>query len=328
MQLKVIPCLFVLVATISVPLFAAAEAEPPQSAFSLRWENDTFGGTDANYTNGMSAALTRPGTGLLGSVWNLVGATDGRTSTVYELTQFQFTPTNLWLTSPDPNDRPYAGLIYLGCTTHLQQEESLQSLKLLAGLVGPSSGAREAQDLAHKILGESASKGWSQQVDDEFIINLLYEYRHRYRLTPQAAAFGFDVIPMAGAFLGNYLIQAQSEVLIRFGYQLPDDFGTTSLRGIGYLPLPQTETPGHSWGSDLYVRGGANLVARNLTLDGNTFSHSRSVDKRPLVPAVEFGTALWMRQFMATISYQVWGREFANQPYREGYGSILLSVLF
>jgi hypothetical protein len=130
---------------------------------------------------------------------------------------------------------------------------------------------------------------------------------------------------MGGAFLGNYLIQGQSEVLVRFGYHMADDFGATSLRGIGYLPLPQLENTDHSWGINAYIRGGANLVFHNLTLDGNTFINSRSVEKRLLVPSAEFGMALWTRKFLTTLSFQYWGREFGSQPQREGYGSILVS---
>ena len=323
-----VPFLIALICIHTILLPADSHAEPMDRAFSLRWENDTFGWSDANYTNGMSLALTRTGNGLLGGVWDLWGVPNGRKSTVYELTQFQFTPSNLALISPDPNDRPYAGLTYLACITHLQKEKSLQSLKLIAGFVGPDSGAEEAQKVAHHLLNESSPQGWSAQLRDEAVVNLLYEYRHKYRLTFPDGPFGAELIPMGGAFLGNYLIQAQSEVLIRFGYHLPDDFGATSLRGIGYLPLPQMENTDYSWGINAYVRGGANMVFHNLTLDGNTFIHSRNVDKRLIVPMIEFGTALWTRKFLTTLSFQYWGREFDSQPLREGYGSILFAFPF
>jgi lipid A 3-O-deacylase len=306
-----------------LPIPADANAEPADSAFSLRWENDTFGWTDANYTNGMSIALTKSGKGLLGSVWDLAGASGGRKTTVYELTQLQFTPSDLARVSPDSNDRPYAGLTYLACITHLQKEERLQSLKLIAGFVGPDSGAEESQKVAHHLLHESSPQGWGTQLRDEAVVNLLYEHRHRYRL--RNGSFGVELIPMGGVSLGNYLIQGQSEVLFRFGYHLPDDFGATSLRGIGYLPLPELENTGHSWGINAYIRGGANLVFHNLTLDGNSFISSRSVGKRLFVPSVEFGTSLWTRKFLTTLSFQYWGREFGSQPKREGYGSILVS---
>lgn len=329
MNVRLITGLYLLIFIGSVSLFVSeAQSEQGRSAFSLRWENDTFGGTDANYTNGMSAALTRPGSGLLGGIWNLLGAGNGRKTSTYEITQLQFTPSDLTLNPPDPNDRPYVGLTYLASATHLQREESLQSFKLIAGFVGPDSGADAAQRLAHHALNQKSPQGWAYQLRDEGVFNLQYEYRHKYQFKSRTSGLGIELIPMAGGFLGNYLTQAQSDVLIRFGYHLADDFGPTSLRGIGYLPLPQFENTDYSWGTDAFIRGGANLVIHNMTLDGNTFMKSRSVNKHLVVPAVEFGIELWTKYFLTTASFQYRGREFDAQQNREGYGSILVSLLF
>ena len=114
---------------------------------------------------------------------------------------------------------------------------------------------------------------------------MFYQYRRRIALTPRDQAFGIDIIPMGGAMLGNYLIQGQVDAQMRVGYHLPADFGATVLlRDFGYLPFPQQDGAGSSWGMYAFAGGGANFVARDLTLDGNTFAHSRSVDKRPVVP--------------------------------------------
>lgn len=306
------------------PSFAAEQqADPIRSAFSLRFENDSFGNTDANYTNGISLALTRKGKGLLGGLWDLGGETEGERFATYELTQLHFTPSNLKLSNPDPADRPYAGLLYLGFTTHLQREDSLHSLKLITGIVGPDSYVEGIQRFTHRTLGYNLPQGWAYQLDNEVVINLLYEYRHKFRITPRDAPVSVELIPMGGAFLGNYLIQAEAELQCRVGYHA-DDFGATVLRGAGYLPFPQR----HDWGFYLFVGGAANLVARNLTLDGNTFSTSRSVDKRLFLPAAELGASLWTRWFQATFSYVMWGREFDGQREQEDYGSILFSYFF
>jgi hypothetical protein len=255
-------------------------AKPAQNAFSVREENDAIGGHDENYTNGISMALTQKGKGLLGGVWDLAGNTEGERFATYELTQLMYTPSDIRLINPDPADHPYAGLLYLGFTTHLQREKSLHSLKLVVGLAGPDAFAEDVQKWVHKIEGFSQPRGWAYQIKNEPIINLVYEYRYKYALTPRDAAVGIELIPMGGAFLGNYLIQAETDVQFRIGYHLPDDFGTTVLRGIGYLPFPQDDKDYRAWGIYAFAGGGANLVARNLVLDGNSFAESRSVDKR------------------------------------------------
>ncbi len=311
----------------ATPSFSAEpEEDTIGSAFSIRWENDAFDATDANYSSGASLAYAHKGPGLIGGVWNLFGEPEGKRISTYEVSQLQYTPVDLERTIPDPNDRPYAGFLYLGLTSHLQRGDSLHGLKLYAGVVGPASLAEQGQKLVHRTFGYHMPKGWDHQLKNEPIINLLYEYRHRFHLTPKDAAIGVELIPVGDAFLGNYLIQAQAGAQLRVGYHLPDDFGTTTLLGIGYLPFPQDDAARRAWGCYAYAGGNASLVARNLTLDGNTFANSPSVDKRPVVPAFEFGASLWTHWAQATFSYVMLGKEFYGQKVREDFGSILFSV--
>jgi len=326
---RLITSLIVLICFAATASFAAEPiAKPTRNAFSIRFENDCFSDTDENYTNGMSLALTQTGKGLLGGVWDIFGEAAGNRFATYELTQLMFTPSNLRLSFPDPTDRPYAGLLYLGFTTHLQRENSLHSLKLIAGVAGPASFAEDIQRFSHTVLHSTHAQGWEHQIKNEPVINLAYEYRYKYALTPRDNPFGVEVIPMGGAFLGNYLIQAQADVQFRVGYHLPDDFGTTVLRGSAYLPFPQNDKAHQAWGIYAFAGGGASLVARNLTLDGNTFADSRSVSKHIFLPAAEFGASLWTQWFQTTFSYVISGKEFHGQPKREDYGSVVLSCLF
>lgn len=307
---------------------AERQAGASGSAFSLRWENDTFGGTDANYTNGISFALTRAEGGPFGGLWNVFGESEGKLFATYELAQLQFTPSDLKRSDPDPSDRPYTGLLYLGLTTHLQLKESLQSFKLIAGVVGPASLAEATQRFTHRVLSYTLPQGWAHQLKNEPILNLFYEYRRKYALIPDDAEPGIELIPTGGAMLGNYLIQGEAGAQVRVGYHLPHDFGATVLRGIGYLPFPTVEETSHSWGFYAFVGGQANLVAWNVTLDGNTFADSRHVDRRLFLPAAEFGATLWTRYFQTSFSYVMWGKEFYGQKEREDYGSILFSYFF
>jgi hypothetical protein len=311
----------------SVSASFAEEQLPPQNAFSVRDENSALGGHDENYTNGISVALTRKGKGPLGGVWDLEGNTEGERFVTYEVTQLMFSPYDITRSNPDPTDHPYAGLLYLGITTHLQTDKSLHSLKIIAGLAGPDAFAGDVQKFVHRIEAYNDPQGWSYQLKNEPVVNLFYEYRRKYDLTPPDSELDIELIPMGGAFLGNYLIQAETDAQLRIGY-LPYDFGTTVLRGSGFLPFPQADKSRHEWGVYVFAGGGASLVARNLVLDGNTFAQSRSVDKRIFLPAAEVGASFWARRFQATFSYVFWGNEYYGQQIRENYLSGLLSYLF
>ena len=298
------------------------------TSFSIRWENDTFGGTDANYTNGFSLALSQTGSGLTGGIWDLLGHLPGRRSAAYDLVQLQFTPDDIERANPDPNDRPYAGILYLGLTTFREHNDSLHGLKILFGVVGPASFGEELQRATHRAIGSKLPQGWDFQLKNEPIVNIDYEYRRRIPITRRDASFRLEMLPTAAVMLGNYLIRADIGTQIRFGYQLPNDYGATTLRDIGVSPFPVVEGASQVGGWYVYAGGKASLIGRDMTLDGNTFAESRNVDKRLFVPSAEFGASVWLRFFQTTFSYSMRGDEFYGQKVREDFGSILMTVFF
>jgi lipid A 3-O-deacylase len=314
----------VLMAALIVPSHAEGE-ENGMTSFSVCWENDAFGGTDANYTNGLSLALTQTGPGLTGGIWKLFREEDGKKSSAYDLGQLQFTPDDIERTDPDPADRPYAGLLYCGLSTFLVREHSLQGVKLLFGVVGPASLSEELQELTHRAIGSHKPQGWSYQLNNEPIVNIVYDYRRRVRLTPREGALDLELLPESGFMLGNYLTQASAGLQIRFGYRLDHDFGATTLRGIGVLPGP-VKNGEQSWGWSIFTGGSAHVIGWDITLDGNTFARSRNVDKRIFLPAAAFGGSFWTDYFQATFSYVMLGKEFYTQKVREDYGALFVTI--
>ena len=136
---------------------------------------------------------------------------------------------------------------------------------------------------------------------------------------------------MAAAWLGNVLTQGEIGGLARFGYNMPDDFGPTLMRGMGYMPPPRrSEGPesGSDWGFAIHGGAFANLILRDITLDGNTLGDSRSVDKNPFVPAAAVGFAFGNRRFLASFSYVFWGQQFEGQRGHSEFGSAACSYFF
>ncbi|NEK92333.1 MAG: lipid A deacylase LpxR family protein, partial [Xanthomonas euvesicatoria] len=70
---------------------------------------------------------------------------------------------------------------------------------------------------------------------------------------------------------------------VRFGWKLPDDFGSTPTRPAGENTAPSRLGRASGWSGHLFLTTDARWVLRDITLDGNTFRNSHSVDKRPFV---------------------------------------------
>ena len=322
-----IPVVLLLAALVAPVEESAGAAAAGESAVSFCFENDIFAGTDTGYTNGVSLALTRKDSGLLGGIWGLTGQQAGKRFSTYELTQLTYTPKDLGRNNPDPADRPYAGVLYAGFMTQLQQERSLQSFKVIAGVVGPLSLSETAQSTLHHVLAIGQSDGWDYQLRNEPVLNLFYEYRYKLRLASAGEKLVVELLPMGSASLGNLSIQAGAEVQLRIGSRVGNDFGATQLRGTGYLPVKDANR-GEPLGGYLFVGGGGSLVGRDLSLDGNTFRDGPGVDKYPFVSSVSLGATLLLNRLEASFVYIMKSREFPGQKTNSDYGSVKLTYSY
>jgi lipid A 3-O-deacylase len=332
---------FVVALSISVPQPAAADEARAdrtnalteakrQWAASLRWENDTFGNTDKFYTDGISLGVMHTGPSWMDPFANWLPWGEGRRTVGYEATQAMFTPSDKDRNPPDPNDRPYAGILSFGLTLHVEKENSYHGLKFVTGLVGPASQAKETQDFVHDVIGNGKSQGWDYQLHNEPIFNFAYEYRHRFQLVGERERWSAEALPLGGGWLGNMLIQGQAGGLLRAGYHMPDDFGPTLVRDMGHMPPPRRDPLSQSsdWGFSVYGGAFGTLVLRDITLDGNTFQDSPSVDKKYFVPVAAVGMSLGNRRFQASFSYVFWGKEFEGQDQNTKFGSISFRYFF
>jgi len=298
---------------------------------SVSWENDTFAGTDQFYTDGVSLSVAHTGPSWMDPVADWLPWGEGRRTVGYNVAQGMYTPADTTLAIPDPNDRPYAGILSLGLTLHVERSNSYHGLKFITGVVGPWSLAEETQREVHYYVGSGKPQGWSYQLKNEPIFNLAYEYRHKFRLAGRADGWAVQAMPMASAWLGNVLTEGQIGGLLRFGYRMPDDFGVALARDMGHLPPPPRQEGirfRSSWGFSIYGGAVANLVLRDITLDGNTFQDSPSVDKELFVPVAAVGMAVGNRRFLASFTYVFWGKEFEGQPEYSQFGAVTFSYFF
>ena len=299
-------------------------------AASVRWENDTFGGTDRFYTDGVALGISHTGPSWMDPLADWLPWGEGRRTVGYDVAQGMFTPSDTDRSVPDLKDRPYAGILAFGLTLHIEKGASYHGLKLVTGFAGPWSLAKETQDTVHELIGDDKSHGWGHQLHNEPIFNLAYEYRHKFQLAGNHEQWAVQAAPIAGGWLGNMLIQGQAGGFVRAGYNMPDDFGPSLVRGMGFMPPPRRDGLNQSsdWGFSVYGGSVAHLVLRDITLDGNTFKDSPSVDKEFFVPAAGVGMSVGNRRFQASFTYIFWGKEFEGQQGHEEFGSISVSYFF
>lgn len=299
-------------------------------AVSVRWENDTFGGTDRFYTDGVALGVSHTGPSWMDPVADWLPWGEGRRTVSYDVAQGMFTPDDTKRSDPDPNDRPYAGILAFGLTLHVEHSNSYHGLKFVTGVVGPWSGAKETQDKVHDLIGNDRSQGWDYQLHNEPILNFAYEYRHRFQLTGQRERWSMEALPLAGGWLGNMLTQGEIGGLLRAGYNMPDDFGPSLVRGMGFMPPPRNtgKTGKSGWGFSVYGGAFGNFVLRDITLDGNTWQDSRSVDKKFFVPAAGVGMSVGNRRIQASFSFVFWGKEFEGQGDYSKFGSLSVGYFF
>ncbi len=324
---------------------AAGEVTQARKArlFTLYFENDTFGGTDQNYTNGtklswMTGDLTewgQPG-------WRqhiiealpFINRPDTAKNIAFSLGQQIYTPFDHQRTNPDPLDRPYAGWSYLEFSFISKNSHRADIFSLQLGIVGPASLADDTQRLVHKWTDDPFPAGWGYQLRNEPGVNLLYERRYRIGRRTLGNTLGADFVSHGGVSVGNIQTHANLGFTVRIGVNLPSDFGVQLARGssIGAPPVDDLDprvAAEDSAGFFLFAGADGRAIARDIFLDGNTWKDSRSVEKRAFVADLQTGFGLITGRWQLTGSFVHRSREFKTQPDpRSRFGSITLSMTF
>lgn len=325
---------------------AAAGSEPLATSeagtFTFQIENDLIANADRNYTSGVRIAWTSPelrrqlpwvGEALEWIYPFDVGA-DARIGV--EAGQSIFTPEDLSESQLISDDRPYAGWLYAGVSLYAETHQevlsvsfdTLDTTELELGVVGPLSMAEQTQKFVHRYSDSPDPKGWDNQLNNEPGVVLTFE---RYWRSPphniEDLNVQADIIPIAGANLGNVNTSASVGTIFRFGQGLNVDYGPPliqpSVWGVSYIDRVEA---GYAW----YVFSGlgGTLVARNIFLDGNTFSDSHSVDKELVVGTATAGLAVVWRGTRLALTHVWRTREFQGQKNPDRFGSLSISVRF
>ena len=309
----------ILLAAFGFGLAASSFAETRFASFTF--ENDFFAGYDKHYTNGMQAAFLADLYGAPGWLRSL----SADPQAVIAIGQRMYTPTNTDARIPDPNDRPYAGWVYVMGDLRTRAVPTIDHLTVTVGMVGPSSGARRTQNSIHALLRDGTAEGWDTQVRNRATLMAGYE-----RAWPAVAQGTFanrqvDLSMRIGASAGTPLTYADVGAVLRYGSHLPSDLPVTHI-SLGPPRDGFRGTPQFGW----YVWAGldARAVAYNSFIQAPAFSGAPHVSREKLGNDVQVGTVLaWPRGRVGFTMVQR-SKEFKGQRGSDRFGQLVLSFAF
>ncbi len=324
---------------------SAVEPQPVGSTLSLHQENDMLsylgGNKDRHYSQGAKVTFFAGETEWRGAAnwWNSAlpaiafDGSNALTRVGLALGQSIYTPDDITLFNPDPLDHPYAGWLYLGALFQRRSATGIgvpvmEHFEINLGIVGPPALGKPAQIFVHRDITDSPRpRGWEYQLEAE--PGLLLKYDRAWRLAPTGeAGQHVELIPHVGVNLGNIKTSGEAGLMLRAGWNLPDDFGVTrivSTKGMTGGLAPSSPR----FGVYGFAAVDGELVGQDIFLDGNTVHDSRSVKREPFVANLSWGVAarLW-RHFELSWTRVAQTERFVSQQGRHYYGSLTVRALF
>ena len=308
---------------------ALSEEAARSGQLSIVFENDVFFRSDQHYTDGLALAWVpyrTPAPNWLMRIahWIPWFPKDGITHHGYIFGQNMYTPDDLTVADPPLDDRPYAGWLYGTTGVGVETDHGFDLFAITVGVVGPASYAEQTQKFVHKLVHTTDPQGWDTQLHNELGIYATYQHSWRALAATKRLGLDFDVTPHLGGALGNVYTYANAGFTLRYGEDLPRDYGPPRVQPgvLGSVFFEPTDR--FSWYLFGSVEGRA--VARNIFLDGNTFKDSRSVQKEPFIGDLQWGIVLTWHDYRLSFTDVFRTPEFESQTSRDHFGSICLSM--
>jgi len=332
-----------------LPITALAQDEKAKSSksFSFYLENDLFTGTDREYTNGIkltwiSQDLTKYREDPRIPEWSyplikglpFVNEPGFQRAVSLSIGQNIYTPEDINRSDLLREDRPYAGMTYIGVALHSKSPRRMDTLEIDLGIVGPHSYADECQKAIHRWIDSPRPNGWKNQLKDEPVLVGFYERKWKFLGLATENGFGYDLIPHVGGAIGNAYTGINAGGQIRFGWNLPNDFGTSLIRPGSYTNAPIDDRdprffePLSRLGLHCFLLIDTHAVLRNIFLDGNTFRESHSVDKRTFGADLAAGLGFIIGRFKISYAYVYQTRQYATQRDAQVYGAVTLTMTY
>ena len=313
--------------------------EPRDGWYSLTFENDAFGvieKSDDGYSNGIAFAwgygprdtfadLDIPRWIESISEWTYLNEGDDNSYSVnYTLAQGMYTPADLEETELIEDDRPYAGTLLWAAQIHSFDSRIANSLGLTLGVAGPASLAEQSQTVIHEIIGARKPMGWDNQIENEPVFRVDADNIIRLVDFNLSKTVEFDTNLYSQVGVGNLRSDVGTGLAFRIGNQLDQSFAyikPVPARGVNTL----VGAPSNNLNWQLVASVYGSYVFNDITVDGNTFKDSHSVELINEQGIASLALAMSWKNWGFIFSTQKGGDIFEGQKSKTNYGSLSIT---
>lgn len=241
----------------------------------------------------------------------------------FQLTQMMWSPLDISKEYPEPDERPYAGIIALETELALMGHENADKFTLYLGVIGPSSYMEETQTFMHEIIKSPTPNGWDNQVEQQALINVNYEKQHLlYRRTTQTST-GIELSNSMRLMAGNYRSEVATGLIARWGQDLENSFASSSINR--QAPVNAGLITGENPGYNLFAGIDGLYRFNDITLDGEVPSEVYPVTVEPWQLTAALGIVYYRANWGASITFAAKSSEYRedkNDIYTNGVLSI------
>lgn len=301
---------------------APADDQPTGETWMLTVDNDSYNFDDGNYTNGVELLWVSPAGSPTARALAWLPGLGGEDAPHVALGAHHavFTPEDLGVADPGPDERPYAGALLFDGSVLARTADRLTGWVLRLGLVGESSLAEELQKEIHPWFGAMDPEGWATQLEDEPVLNVGVVHRRRF----DAGAL-LDLTPSLAAHAGTWFTGATAAMRLRFGPGRPRELGALPPRtGFEIHPLagqpPAGEPPLFAF-LDVECHG----VLHYLPIDGTVFRDGRDAQGEPVIGKTSLGVSLGSGPWVLVLAYSMMSDAYEAQRNPGQFGSISLA---
>ncbi len=327
---SILLCVFV--CELVYPGVALALHNPNSTSFTI--ENDLFiaSGEDSYYSDGLRLSFMidsfdefnddnspRWMRQLFGNM-SLIHDQGYIRSSSYGIGQVIVTPADISVPAPQPDDLPYAGLLYGFYTLQGRTDQHAEAVTVLAGIVGPWSLAEDTQKLIHKLTNSQEPQGWDYQLKNEPVVNLTYNYGYLLYSTRWQNQWDMQFLGSGSLYLGNLISGGTLNIVAFLGQQ--DSYNSLNFRSD--ILLRSNFQAGGTHRSGFYIFGGTGVDTywHNIFLDGNSFRDGPSVEKEPYVYHRFLGVGYNWLEYEVHLAWFEQNRLFVGQQGDIEYGSL------